>query len=67
MPGSHPLPSKEWMGIHFTAGPRSEDDLAAHLQLSVQVCLATADLSEVGWVVDIAARLAKDRMVQEVE
>jgi hypothetical protein len=51
----------------------SEHDLAAHLQLSVQVCLAIFDLPESArflWgsnVVDIVVRLAKDRVVKEVE
>lgn len=46
----------------------SEHDLAAHLQLPVDVCLTTANLPEAASnVVHIVVRLAKDRVVQEVE
>src|SRR5260370_16448739 len=37
------------------------------MQWSVEVWLGSTDRSEVGRIVDIVARLAKDRMVQEVE
>ena len=48
-----------------TAG--SEYDLAAQLQLSIGICLAGTNLTEVFGVVDIVPRLAEDRMVEEVE
>jgi hypothetical protein len=50
------------------ATPRSKDDFTAQLQLSIEVCLTTANLPEaLSNIVHIPVGLAKDRMIQEVE
>src|ERR1700722_10360170 len=55
-----------WAGAGAPAHS-SENDLAAHLQYSVEVCLIRLDRPEGTRAVEIVARLAKDRMVGEVK